>query len=82
MSVSFIVILVVVLSSHLHVIINWLVEQTNEAMFPRRPLKTRSDVLGERAIMSVLVIGINNTIKLLIQRQKEDKQHEEQKKLL
>jgi LytS/YehU family sensor histidine kinase len=82
MSVSVIVILVVVLSPHLRILINWLLEQTNGALYRRKTIKTLSDVLGERAIMSILVIGINNTIKLLIQRQKEDKHYEEQKKLL
>jgi sensor histidine kinase YesM len=73
---------VVLLSTNLQVPVNWVVEHSNESMFPRRLLKVRSSLLGERALMSILVIGINNSIKLLIQQQKGDKQHEEQKKLL
>jgi LytS/YehU family sensor histidine kinase len=81
-SVSLLVVVVVMLSPQMRVLIDWLVEHSDGSMFPRRPIKARSDLLGERAIMSILIIGMNNTIKLLIQRQKEEKQHEVQKKLL
>ncbi len=82
LAVTVLVIVVVTLSPHMRLFINWIMDNYDGMRFQRRPLKTRSDLLGERAIISILVVGMNNTIKLLIQRQKEDKQHEEQKKLL
>jgi sensor histidine kinase YesM len=82
LSASILLIVVILLSPHLRVLIDLIVEHTNGSGLPHRPLKAKSELLGERTIMSILVIGINNTIKLLIQRQKEDRQHEEEKKLL
>ncbi|WP_372772228.1 sensor histidine kinase [Mangrovibacterium sp.] len=81
-SVSVLVTVIVLLSTQMHLLISWLFDHPNGSVLPRRPIKAKSDLLGERLIMAILIIGLNNTIKLLIQRQKEDKQHEEQKKLL
>lgn len=82
LSVTLLIMLLVLLSPYLREISAQLGQHSNGFWHNRRFAKSRSVIWGERAIMSILVIGLNNSIKLLIQRQKEDKQHEEQKKLL
>ena len=82
LSVTVLIIVVVMLSPNIRYLINWVYEYFDGERLQRRFLKTRGDVLGEKAIMSTLVVGVNNTIKLLIKRQVDETEHEEQKKLL
>ena len=81
LAVTVLVIVVVMLSPNIRYLINWVYDNFDGERLQRRFLKTRGDVLGEKAIMATLVVGINNTIKLFIKRQMEETEHEEQKKL-
>lgn len=80
--VSWLVLLVVILSPNLRELSRWIIENSNGSMSARRFTRVRSSLFGQKTFIAILVIGMNNTIKLLIQRQKENKRHAEQKKLL
>lgn len=82
LAVTVLIIVVVMLSSNIRHIVNWIYESLDVERVQRRFFKSKGELLGEKAVMSILVVGINNTIKLLIQRQVEETEHEEQKKLL
>jgi sensor histidine kinase YesM len=81
-AISLFVLVVTYLSMYQKELINLLTQYLEGNTRHWRPLKTRETIISERLVMSALVVGMNNTIKLLIQRQKEDRQREEQNKLL
>lgn len=82
LAVVVLIVVVVMFSPNIRYLVNWIYESFDGERMQRRFLKTRGEILGEKAIMSILVVGINNTIKLLIKRQVEETELEEQKKLL
>ena len=82
LAVTILIIVVVTLSPYIRYFINWVYENLDAERVQRRFFRSRSSFSGEKAIMAILVVGVNNTIKLLIQRQEEETRHEEQSKLL
>lgn len=81
-ALALLIIIITQLSPNLRVVVEWITQYAQSPLQGPRHIKPKSELLTERFVMSILVVGMNNTIKLLIRRHEEEKQLEVQNKLL